>query len=151
MQTRANLINTYGEETRDGDWHLDEFRREDEEIGDNQPLSPFTKQFARQVMYVNQMDSWGEGISKDFDDKTWEAEEILNHDGRLHPKNGWIDMIQVRWKNDEKSWVTMESIRQQDPKRLILYAAENNLLENQSWTWVMDYLKSGPSKIEVAR
>ena len=98
---------------------------------------------------IKQLQEYHRNIDKlatqEYDDYMWTPLKVLNHRSKKYDPTGNSVPINIQWMNGDTGWVTMESMRLQDPMVLIKYAIQKRLCHLDEWIWVKEYLEPNTS------
>ena len=70
-----------------------------------------------------------------YHDYVWKVDKIYSHH-----RCGKNVFVHVQWKQGNKSWISLNSLRLHDPYSCVIYAVTKKLFHDPDWTWITNFI-----------
>ena len=112
------------------------------------PISTAQRVEELRAYHLN-LDKLNQLLNPDYEDERWWVSKVLNH--RVVECNDGHTRVfaKIQYSDGDKSYMTMDALRNHDPLVALRYASKHNLVGKEHWEWVQHYLDDNPFTVTI--
>ncbi|MEM7375743.1 MAG: reverse transcriptase domain-containing protein, partial [Bacteroidota bacterium] len=113
-----------------------------------QPLDS-TPNLEKLRAYHSFLDKWNQLLDPQPEDTRWAVQKILKISNKPLLNDKRSIFLKVQFQEGDKTWVSMDNMRLEDPHLLISHAITKDLLDAPGFEWMHDYLAQDEDNLKL--